>query len=345
VRPLAVLTARKFRDFAAWTRGVLEFGPAAFFLGSPNIAREHQATTAGTRQFRRARGHAMSSDYVLRRGVHRLEKGLISRPRKATFATDYIEEVVSHLAEAAAASGGVIEPNSEAAWAHDVLTEYFSVAGGAPEIDRARTAFLGIGASRDSTGQLLTPYERDLGAHTPVTYAALRELAVRRRSVRWFEDRPVPRELVDAAILVACQAPSACNRQPFEFLVFDEVDEAHRVAMLPGGADGFAWNVPVTVVVVGKLDAFFSDRDRHLIYIDGALAAMGFMLALETLGLSSCAINTPGVEASERRLAAHLGLAPFERPVMLIAVGYPDPSGKVPRSQKKSLDALRRYVP
>ena len=113
--------------------------------------------------------------------------------------------------------------------------------------------------------------------------------------------------------------------------------------MIPGGASGFTDGMPVVVAVVGSLGAFFSERDRHLIYIDGSLAAMSFMLALETLGLSSCALNTPGDEVIEQRLGRELQLSSYERPIMLIAVGYPDPSGLVPRSQKKPLDQLRRY--
>ena len=80
-----------------------------------------------------------------------------------------------------------------------------------------------------------------------------------------------------------------------------------------------------------------------MIYIDGALAAMSFVLALETLGLSSCMINWPDVEQQERKLARLLHLEPDERPVMQIAIGYPDPLGLVPYSGKKSLERIRRY--
>ena len=116
-----------------------------------------------------------------------------------------------------------------------------------------------------------------------------------------------------------------------------------RVASLPGGAAGFVDGFPVVIAVVGKLDAFFADRDRHVVYIDASLAAMSFIFALETMGVSSCVINTPGSEASEQRLSDSLGLASYERPVSLIALGFPDPTGMVPRSQKKSLDDIRRY--
>ena len=127
--------------------------------------------------------------------------------------------------------------------------------------------------------------------------------------------------------------------------VFDTPERVHEIASAPGGAAGFVENFSVIVAVVGRLDAFFSDRDRHLIYIDGSLAAMSFMMALETLGLASCAINTPGTESAEEQLVKVLGLARHERPVMLIALGYPDRTGMVPRSQKKPLSQLRTFEP
>jgi nitroreductase len=70
---------------------------------------------------------------------------------------------------------------------------------------------------------------------------------------------------------------------------------------------------------------------------------MAFMLALETLGLASSAINWPDFEPLEARMQKALNLDYDERVIMLIAVGYPDPDGMVAWSEKKSLDVLRRY--
>ena len=69
----------------------------------------------------------------------------------------------------------------------------------------------------------------------------------------------------------------------------------------------------------------------------------GFLLALETLGLSSCPLNWPDVPSRERRMARELELGPDERPIMLLAVGYPDAEGAVASSYKKSLNDLRTY--
>ena len=325
-------------------RALRHFGIAAFLPRELNIVRETHATRVGIERNAARQGADATCDYALRRNTHRLEKGLIGRPRRDTFAVDYIEDTVEHLSRGIRDAGGSITPGSELEWSHDVLAAFFAVAGSSPEIDRARARYLALPLPPARPApDALTPYTRDLEGDPPVSYDALLALAVRRRSVRWFDGRPVPRAAIDAAMAVALQAPSACNRQPFQFRVFDDPERAAVVATLPGGAVGFTEGLPAVVAVVGDLAAFASARDRHLVYIDGSLAAMSFMLALETLGLSSCALNTPGDEGVEDRLARELGLECQERPIMLIAVGYPDPTGQVPRSQKKPLDQLRRY--
>jgi len=101
--------------------------------------------------------------------------------------------------------------------------------------------------------------------------------------------------------------------------------------------------LPAIGAVIGRLRAYPEERDRHVIYIDGALAAMSFMLALETVGLSSCAINWPDVAAHEEKIAKLLGLAPDERVVMLIGFGHADPDGKIPYSAKKPLASMRHW--
>jgi len=70
---------------------------------------------------------------------------------------------------------------------------------------------------------------------------------------------------------------------------------------------------------------------------------MTFMLALETLGLSSCPINWPDIEALEKRMEKALGLEGHQRPIMCMAVGYPDPEGMVAFSEKRNIDEIRKY--
>jgi nitroreductase len=69
------------------------------------------------------------------------------------------------------------------------------------------------------------------------------------------------------------------------------------------------------------------------------------MLAFETLGLSTCAINWPDTEVREKKMESFLNLDPCHRPVMLLAVGYADPEGGIPYSQKKDDKILIKEIP
>ena len=326
-----------------------------YSVASTAFVREQQAVLYGKDQYYENLDRPSETQYLLRRNVHRLEKGLLMRPRRDVFATGYIEETTKTYCSAlqqqdkGRPTDGV--PLGDLKWAHDVLAEYFTVTASDPAIDRARDTFADAPNFDVSIEEVdgptdlsrLIPYHREMNGKAPVSYDAFYALSRQRRSVRWFLDKPVPRETLDKAIRAAAQAPSACNRQPFQLRIFDDPDEATEIAKLAAGTKGYADNIPVTIVVVGRLRAYFAERDRHVIYIDGSLAAMSLMFALETLGLSSCPINWPDIEERERKMVDRLDLAPDERPIMLMAVGYPDPDGAVAASQKKSLATLRSY--
>jgi nitroreductase len=313
-----------------------------YFFSFLTFNREQAAVLRGRRDYYRNKRREAVTHVALRRNIHRLEKGIIMRPRRDVFARDYITETIEffeHAARQFARDAGSLD-RSEIEWAFDVLTEYFRVnTGSHPIVDAARARFQAI--EIDLVAGEKYPYiKRPLA---DVSYEQLVDLAQQRRSVRWFEQRPVPRDEIDKALLVARQAPTACNRLPYEFRVYDDPEMVSTVAGLPFGAAGYAHNIPTIVVVVGKLESYFSPRDRHAIYVDSSLAAMSFLFALETLGLSSSVINWPDFEPLEAKMQKTLGLGMADRVVMLIAVGYSHAEGMVPFSQKKELDTFRSY--
>jgi nitroreductase len=304
--------------------------------------REQSGVLRGRRNYYRNKKRERVTHVELRRNIHRLEKGIIMMPRRDIFARDYITETIEFYEQAAnqckVAPGSM--DMSEMDWANNVLTEYFRVSTGShPVVDAARARFEATDYVAASADKVPHP-KREISG---VTYDQLSELATQRRSVRFFEQKPVPRELVDNALLIGRQAPTACNRLPYEFRVFDDPEMVATVAGLPFGAAGYAHNIPTIVVVVGKLESYFSPRDRHAIYVDSSLAAMSFMFGLETQGLSSSVINWPDFEPLEAKMQKTLGLGISDRVVMLIAVGYAHPDGLVPFSQKKELDTFRSY--
>lgn len=310
-------------------------------LNPVTFMREQRAIMAGKSSYYKGLKKQKSKTMVgLRRNIHRLEKALIMKPRRDSFAKDYIMETVEWYVTLVNSDN--VKQNhdkGELVWAHNVLTEYFEVVKPIGVIEKARELFLKTAFIADAADQ--KPFKRIKPSDLP-SYKQLLALSEYRRSVRWFKDKKVDRELIDKALLVARQSPTACNRMPYEFRVFDEPELVKEVANTPFGTGGYADNIPVIAVVVGKLDSYFSARDRHAIYIDSSLATMGFVYALEAQGVSSCLINWPDFEPLERKMQKLLNLNIDERPIMLIAIGYAD-EDPVPRSAKKELDTIRSF--
>lgn len=309
--------------------------------------REQYAVLKGRRNYYRNLTKDRQTHVELRRNVHRLEKGMIMQPRRPIFARDYAGETVEFYEQAIRQYKA--DPASmdrmELEWAHDVIKRYFSlVQSGDKNVDAARKRFEATLEAFDyDAKEEKAPFIYKERPKSDITYEQLMDLAMQRRSVRWFQDKKVPRELIDKAFMIGRQSPTACNRLPYKFRVFDEPKLVKKVAGIPFGAGGYSQQIPTIVVVTGKLESYFSPRDRHAIYIDSSLATMGFLYGLETLGLSSCVINWPDFEPLEQKMQKALGLDTSDRVIMLVAVGYADPESGVPYSQKKDLDVIRSY--
>ncbi|HDT2036584.1 TPA: nitroreductase family protein, partial [Klebsiella pneumoniae subsp. pneumoniae] len=241
-----------------------------------------------------------------------------------------------------------IERN-EMEWAYDVLTEYFDsiIINGEKSVEKAYHIFSKASSVYLERNRSLSkdfkfiPYSRESSLQSNISYEELKKLFLQRRSVRWFDqDKKVEAQSLMDAIELASLAPSACNRQPFKFYFTVDQNKAREIAKIPMGTAGFADNIVALIVIVGDLSYYPYERDRHVIYIDASLAAMQLMLALETLGLSSCPVNWPDIESFEVKMEKKLGLTKNLRPIILLPVGYADLTGLIPSSSKKSSSEL-----
>lgn len=298
---------------------------------------EFQSTLAGKAKYYQRNSQGKANCFLLRRNTHRLEKGLIMRPRRDVFATGYIGQTVDGLA----AMRREDDPQLWK-WAFDVLTEYFRVTVLSTHTDMARRGFAKIsGVIGVQTADRFVPSVVE--KRSTIVWDDLLRLAIDRRSVRWFTEQKVRHSDIAKAMKIALLSPSACNRQPFKYLVFDDPSLIQAVATIPRGTAGFSHNIRMIVAVIGELDAYSLEQDRHVIYIDGSLSAMSFMYALETLGLSSCPINWPDSRRNDQLMQQRFGLQSYERTIMLIAIGYHDRDGLVPRSTKKTFDQVVEF--
>lgn len=313
-------------------------GASLFFVLTGAFNDEKRAVLAGNNQHfygEKNRNHQM----FLRRSVHRIEKGLISRPMRRSFAGDYIVRTVTTYSNLVAQANVDL---GEAQWARDVLARYFEATADSGDwrVKDARRLWDETQHAQTVLDEHLSPFPYSPIAYERGLFESVAEVANHRRSVRWFEQKPVPRELVERAAEVGLTAPSACNRQSYRLELLEEDVLRQAVTAIPMGTAGFSQQIPLLGVLIGQHRGYEHHRDRHAIYVDGGLFSTGFILGLESLGLSTCCINWPEIPQLNDRMSQALGLLDDERVIMLIAIGYGIDAQEVPRSHKRDLKGL-----
>ncbi|MDH5619424.1 MAG: nitroreductase family protein [Gammaproteobacteria bacterium] len=190
----------------------------------------------------------------------------------------------------------------------------------------------------------------------------------RRRTVRDFSDRPVPRDIIEIALKAANTAPSGANLQPWHFAVVSgpetkrkireaaEAEErefyAHRAseewlaALAPLGTDDrkpFLETAPYLIAVFLQKYGELPDgrKVKHYYPAESTGLATGILItALHRAGLATLT-HTP---SPMKFLNEILGRPKSERPFLLLVVGYPASDAEVPDITRKSLDEFTSWI-
>jgi iodotyrosine deiodinase len=201
--------------------------------------------------------------------------------------------------------------------------------------------------------------------------ARLREFyedVARRRTVREFSDRPVPRDLIEMALKAAGTAPSGANLQHWHFAAVSgpetkrkirEAAEAeerefyeHRAsaewlaALEPLGTDDqkpFLETAPYLIAVFLQKYGELPDgrKVKHYYPTESTGIATGILItALHHAGLATLT-HTP---SPMKFLNEILGRPKNERPFLLLVTGYPADDAEVPDIERKPLEAFTSFV-
>lgn len=157
-------------------------------------------------------------------------------------------------------------------------------------------------------------------------YMEAYEALITRRSIRNYQDRPVPAEVVDKILEAAMQAPSAVDKQPWHFVVIDdnellrEIPSVHQYAKMAARA-------PCAILVCADPGLALGSG-----YVpqDCSAATQNILLAAHALGLGAvwCGVyEEPDREAGFRSL---LSIPEPIQPFSLVVLGYPDESHAQP---------------
>ena len=156
------------------------------------------------------------------------------------------------------------------------------------------------------------------------------KLAETRRSVRSYRPDPVDTEVLRGVLRAASLAPSACNRQPWKFVVVTE--EPRRRALGVAYNREWFWTAPAIVAVCVEPSAGWVRPfdGKSYAFVDGAIAMDHLTLAAAAAGLGTCWIGAFEPEAA----ASALGLPDGWEIVAMTPVGYPAPETN-PRTRSR----------
>ena len=173
------------------------------------------------------------------------------------------------------------------------------------------------------------------------------ELIQRRYSLRSYSGRPVEREKIEVCVEAARLAPSACNAQPWKFIIVDDPDLLKMIAPLTTTKgipiNGFVRKAPVLAVLVSErpnlssmLGAAVKRTPFYL--IDVGIAAEHFCLQAAELGLGTCMLGWFDQGALKQLLKIPRG----RKIPLLISLGYPA-DDRLPNKRRKALEEILEY--
>lgn len=155
------------------------------------------------------------------------------------------------------------------------------------------------------------------------------QLIFSRRSIRQYQPRPVPRELLTDLLRAAMAAPSAVDKQPWEFVV---VTRPERLAELQAVLPYARYNAPAAIVVCGVPERAQNEPTGSYWVQDCSAATENLLIAATGLGLGTVWTGVYPVTERVQAVQQVLGLPEGVIPLGVILVGYPAEE-KPPRTQ------------
>ncbi|MBQ8674238.1 MAG: nitroreductase family protein [Bacteroides sp.] len=171
------------------------------------------------------------------------------------------------------------------------------------------------------------------------------QLAASRQSDRAYDmKRSVEKEKLERILEAARLAPSACNAQPWKFVVVTDAELCVKVGKATAGLgmNKFAKDAPVHILVVEEsmnITSFLGAKikDKYFPLIDIGIAAAHITLAAESEGLGSCILGW----FDEKEIKKLVGIPSGKRLLLDITIGYPVKEKR--KKSRKSLDKVVSY--
>lgn len=174
------------------------------------------------------------------------------------------------------------------------------------------------------------------------------KLVKTRQSVRKYSYNLVEKEKIEKCIETARLAPSACNSQPWTFVVVDDKELAKEVANATFSKaisfNKFALDAPVMVVIVIEKPKVIAQiggsiKNREFPLLDIGIAADHFCYQAHELGLGTCMLGW----FNEKKVKSLLNIPKKKRVALCISVGYPVDNYHFRKKIRKDTEEMCKY--
>ena len=148
----------------------------------------------------------------------------------------------------------------------------------------------------------------------------LKEILLKRRSVRKFTNEKVSEEYIQELLCAAMSGPSACNRQPWEFYV---VTKEETIQELRSASRFSNMNAPLAIVVAGNLSKALPAQMASYWIQDCSAATENILLRVTDLGLGAVWCGIHPQKRAEAKVRKIVGIPEKQIPLNIIFIGHP----------------------
>jgi len=157
------------------------------------------------------------------------------------------------------------------------------------------------------------------------------QLIQKRKSIRSFSNKSVPRELIDKILVAATHAPTTCNQQLWNFTIIE--DEATKESLIKNASSSTLIRRAPVIVVVSYDGWNYKEAIQS-----GSLAVGNMLLAATEYGLGSLPMNSYGADSKIKKI---LNISQNQVICCFVLLGYPDERAElapiVPRRDVKDV--------
>lgn len=143
-----------------------------------------------------------------------------------------------------------------------------------------------------------------------------------RTSVRSYTEKPVEQEKVEMMLRAGMAAPSACNKQPWHFVVINDREILDQIPQFSPYA-GMVKQAPLAIVVCGCLDKTLEDTEQEFWIQDCSAATENILLMAHGLGLGGVWTALYPLKERYEGMQQLLHLPKTMIPLNTLIIGYP----------------------